>query len=69
MEELAKFVKKRRKEMGLTQKEIAEHAGVGIRFVRELESGKATLRMDKVNQILALFGHELGVKKMERDEL
>jgi len=57
--ELVKFVKDRRKVLGLTQEELAEKAGVGLRFIRDLEQGKETLRMDKVNQVLALFGHEL----------
>ena len=56
---LVKFVKDRRKMLGLTQEELAEKAGVGLRFIRDLEQGKETLRMDKVNQVLALFGHEL----------
>lgn len=57
---LGTFVKQRRKRLKLTQRDLADRAGVGLRFVRELEQGKATLRMDKVNQILALFGHHLG---------
>ncbi len=57
--ELSKFVKDRRKLLGLTQEELAEKAGVGLRFIRDLEQGKKTLRMDKVNQVLALFGHKL----------
>ncbi len=58
--ELAEFVKTHRKLVKLTQPELALKAGVGLRFLRELEQGKATLRMDKVNQVLQLFGHELG---------
>lgn len=58
-ENLVQFVKQRRKLLGLTQEELAEKAGVGLRFIRDLEQGKITLRMDKVNQVLALFGHEL----------
>lgn len=54
------FVKARRKALKLTQPELASKAGVGLRFVRELEQGKSTLRMDKVNQVLQLFGFELG---------
>lgn len=46
--------------LGISQPELAQKSGVGLRFVRELEQGKPTLRMDKVNQVLALFGHELG---------
>jgi y4mF family transcriptional regulator len=53
------FVKERRKLLQLTQKDLAERAGVGLRFVRELEQGKQTLRMDKVNQVLSLFGHRM----------
>lgn len=60
------FVKKKRKSLKLTQKEMAEKAGVGLRFVRELERGKETLKMDKVNQVLELFGYELGPKKYYR---
>ncbi len=56
---ISRFVKERRKTLGLTQEDLAYKAGVGLRFVRELEQGKATLRMDKVNQVLHLFGHSL----------
>lgn len=57
---IASFVKERRKMFNLTQIDLAEKSGVGLRFVRELEQGKPTLRLDKVNQVLALFGHEAG---------
>ena len=57
---ISTFVKERRKMFNLTQVDLAEKSGVGMRFVRELEQGKPTLRLDKVNQVLALFGHELG---------
>jgi len=63
---LSHFVKKKRKSLKLTQKQMAEKAGVGIRFVRELERGKETLKMNKINQVLELFGHELGPKKYDR---
>lgn len=56
---LIQFVKSRRRVMGLTQKDLADRAGVGLRFIRDLEQGKDSLRMDKVNQMLALFGHRL----------
>jgi y4mF family transcriptional regulator len=56
---LIEFVKERRKKAGLSQEELAEKAGVGIRFLRELEQGKETLRLDKINQVLKLFGHEM----------
>jgi y4mF family transcriptional regulator len=60
--ELAKEITEMRKAAGLTQVELAERAGVGLRFVRELEQGKPTVRLDKVNQVLALFGSELAVR-------
>lgn len=59
MATLSKFVKERRKKLGVTQQELAERAGLGLRFVREVEQGKTTLKMDKVNQLLSMFGHEL----------
>jgi len=63
---ISDFIKKKRKQLNLTQPELAERAGVGLRFVRELEQGKQTVRLDKVNQVLALFGSEIGViKKIE----
>ena len=52
----------------LTQVDLSEKSGVGLRFVRDLEQGKPTLRMDKVNQVLVLFGAELGPVKKERSE-
>lgn len=58
---LAEFVKQKRKQLKLTQPELAEKAGVGLRFLRELESGKESVRLDKVNQVLALFGAKAGV--------
>ncbi len=53
------FLKQQRKHSNLTQEELASKAGVGLRLVREIEQGKTIMRMDKVNQILALFGAEL----------
>ncbi len=58
---IAAFVKAKRKNLGLTQIILAEKAGVGLRFVRDLEQEKPTLRLDKVNQVLDLFGSEVGV--------
>lgn len=63
---LAAFVKQRRKLLQLSQPDLAAKAGVGLRFVRELEQGKATLRLDKVNQVLHLFGHELAPAPLDR---
>jgi len=57
---LANFVKEKRNETNLTQQEMAEKAGVGLRFVRDLEQGKETVRLDKVNQVLQLFGYQVG---------
>ncbi len=67
MKELAEFVKAKRKQAKLTQPELAENAGVGLRFLRELESGKETLRLDKVDQVLRLFGHTVGPVPFKRE--
>ncbi len=64
---IAEFVKLKRKENNLTQVELAERSGVGLRFLRELEQGKETLKMDKVNQVLQMFSSTLVVGEMERD--
>ena len=69
MNKLSQFVKKRRKSLGLTQKDLSYKSGVGLRFIRELEQGKPSLQMDKVNQVLFLFGHELGPVPVDRSEL
>lgn len=57
---LSSYVKEMRKQFGLTQVDLAAKSGVGLRFVRELEQGKETLRLDKVNQVILLFGQEIG---------
>lgn len=59
-------VKELRKEYHLTQEDLAFKSGVGLRFVRELEQGKPTVRMDKVNQVLSLFGLQVGAVSAER---
>jgi y4mF family transcriptional regulator len=59
MKRLAEFVKERRKEVHLTQKEFAERAGVALTVIRKIEQGKTTLNMEKVNIVLNMFGHEL----------
>jgi len=66
-QEIIEFVKMRRRALKMTQEDLAKRSGVGLRFVRDLEQGKKRLRMDKVNQILALFGHELGPVKMKAE--
>ncbi len=60
---LSAVVKELRKEYGLTQEELAMKSGVGLCFVRNLEQGKTSLRMDKVNQLLDLFNYELTATK------
>ncbi|MDE6669236.1 MAG: helix-turn-helix transcriptional regulator [Muribaculaceae bacterium] len=65
MNQLSKYVKEKRKEYGLTQVDLSQKSGVGLRFLRELEQGKETLRLDKVNQVLALFGAEMAPKRIE----
>lgn len=59
MTTLAKIIKEKRKAIRLTQKDLALKSGLGLRLVREIEQGKTSMRMDKVNQLLALFGMEL----------
>ena len=66
---ISQFIKEKRKSTALTQTELAEKAGVGLRFVRELEQGKETLRIDKINQVLQLFGYQVGPIPIERSEL
>lgn len=55
MNPIAEYIKENRKKAGLTQEEFAIRSGLGLRFVRELEQGKETVRMDKVNVALAMF--------------
>ena len=69
LNDISKHVKAKRKQNKLTQPELALKAGVGLRFVRDLEQGKKTLRMDKVNDVLRLFGETLGVVPMDRQKL
>ena len=66
MKQLAEFVKERRKEVNLTQKEFAERAGVALTVVRKIEQGKTNLNMDKVNLVLNMFGHELAPVNSKR---
>lgn len=68
MNMIAEFVKTERKKAGLTQEEFAMRSGLGLRFVRDLEQGKKTVRMDKVNQALAMFGMEAVPGKVD-DEI
>lgn len=66
-EKLSKFVKNKRKALGITQAELANRAGVGLRFLRELENEKSTLRLDKVNLVLDMFGCEMGPVRKGND--
>lgn len=63
---LSKFVKDKRKEFNLTQVDLSQKSGVGLRFIRDLEQGKKTLRLDKVNQVLNMFGAEVGVVSLNQ---
>ena len=65
MNTIGKFIKTERKKAGLTQEEFAMRSGLGLRFVRELEQGKETVRLDKVNQALEMFGMEVVPGKKE----
>lgn len=67
MNNISIFVKEKRSQYGLTQQQLAEKSGVGLRFLRELEAGKPTLRMDKVNDVLAMFDAQLGVVAIEKN--
>ncbi|MET0636477.1 MAG: type II toxin-antitoxin system Y4mF family antitoxin [Chitinophagaceae bacterium] len=64
---ISNFVRYNRSKSNLTQQELAGRAGVGLRFIRDLEQGKETVRLDKVNQVLSLFGHTVwaGSQKQE----
>jgi len=61
------LVREKRRSAGLTQAELAAKAGVGLRFIRDLEQGKASLRTDTVNKVLFLFGKRLGPVDLPRD--
>ena len=65
MNPIAEFVKENRKAAGLTQEQFALRSGLGLRFVRELEQGKETVRMDKVNTALAMFNMEAVLGRKE----
>ncbi len=61
LQEIGAFVRQRRKASNFTQRQLAELAGAGLRFVSELERDKETARLDAVNRVLAVFGKTLGV--------
>lgn len=62
------WLKQTRKSAGLTQEEFALRSGLGLRFIRDLEQGKETVRLDKVNQALAMFGMQAGPVSLLKDE-
>lgn len=66
---IAELVKQKRKELNYTQEELALRSGVGLRFLRELEQGKPSLQLDKVNQVLFMFGYEIGPVAINRKTL
>jgi len=71
MRTLSEFVKQRRKEVNLTQEEFADRAGVALTVIRKIEQGKSNLNLDKANQVLAMFGHELApvdIKDLNKTE-
>lgn len=67
MNKIAKYVKTERMKAGLTQEEFALRSGLGLRFVRDLEQGKETVRLDKVNQALRMFGMETVPGEIDRE--
>ena len=64
----ADIVKNKRKELTLTQEELAMRVGVGLRFIRDVEQGKESVRLDKLNQVLNYFGLEVSAVNMRRDD-
>ncbi len=69
MNKIAEFIKTERRKAGLTQEDFALRSGLGLRFVRELEQGKETVRLDKVNQALMMFGMEAVPGEIDREDL
>ena len=65
--DIAVFIRNKRKEYNYTQEEFSIRSGLGLRFVRELEQGKLTLKMDKVLQALEFFGYKLTVRKINNE--
>jgi y4mF family transcriptional regulator len=64
---LSQYIKQMRKQYNLTQVELSEKSGVGLKFIRDLEQGKNSLLMDKVNQVLSLFGAELAPVSVDKN--
>lgn len=67
MTSIASTIKEKRKSLKLTQEELSLKSGLGLRLIREIEQGKTSMRVDKVNQVLALFGMELSPTVKQRN--
>ena len=65
---ISEIVKQKRKELKLSQEDLAQRSGVGLRFIRDLEQGKETIRLDKLNVVLHYFGLEAGAVKLRLDD-
>jgi y4mF family transcriptional regulator len=65
---ISETVKQKRKELKLSQEQLAQRVGVGLRFIRDLEQGKETIRLDKLNAVLQYFGLEAGAVKMRLED-
>jgi y4mF family transcriptional regulator len=63
---IGQYLKQKRKQFGLTQEDLSGKSGVGLRLIREIEQGKTTMRMDKVQQILDLFGATLTIQETRK---
>ena len=66
--DIAVFIRNKRKEYRYTQEEFSIRSGLGLRFVRELEQGKTTVRLDKVNRALSMFGYTVTIRPMEEED-
>ncbi len=67
--EIGKFIKQQRKKYNMTQEDFAIKSGLGLRFIRELEQGKKTVRLDKVNQALLMFGYTLAPSRLKDGDI
>jgi y4mF family transcriptional regulator len=63
-----RFIKEKRKQAGLTQQEFALKACLDLRFIREVEQGKKSYRLDKLNRALIMFGYEMGPVPIDRSK-
>lgn len=66
--DIGNFVKEKRKELGITQQELADVSGVGMNFVYQLEKNKPTVRLDTTRKVLNALGYEITVEKLNRDD-